>query len=170
MELTNERNSAILMIIIGIIALAFPTVPVSTMGILMAIIVFIIALVLLIKGALGYSNSKILGIAAIILAILCLVFCYELVFNSQLVSNLISIIIYIFGLLIILSGLIALITKKFAIFSAVGLSIMIFGIITILVGVFLKDPQILGGVIGIWLIISGLLSLFTDHHKNYIEI
>ena len=170
MELMNERNSAIMMIIIGIIALAFPTVPVATLGILLAVIVFLIAMVLLIKGILSFSDTKILAGSSIILAILCFVFCYELLFNPQLVSDLISILIYLFGLLIIIFGLIALIGGRFTIFSAVGLSIILFGIITVLVGVFLKDPQILGGVIGVWLIISGILSLFTDHNKNYIDV
>ena len=170
MDLMNERNSAILMIIIGIIALAFPTTPVATLGIILAIIVFLIAIALIIRGAIEFSNTRLLGGASIILGILCLILGYELAFNPPFVANLISVIIYILGLLIIIAGVASLVMGRFTAFSAVGLSTILFGIITILVGFFVNDPRILGGVIGVWLIISGVLSLFTDPNKNYIDV
>ena len=170
MDLMNERNSIIMMIIIGLIALAFPIVPLATQGILLAVIIFLIALVLLLKGLFALSKSKLLGASAIIVAVLCFILCYELLFNTLLVSNIINLIIYLLGILVIIFGLIALISGKFSVFSAVGLSVIIFAFITALGGFLLNNPRILGAVIGIWLIVSAILSLFTDPYKNYIEI
>lgn len=171
MEFLNEKTTPILMIIMGLIALAFPTVPLTTVGILFAVIVFILALILFIKGSIGLSDNKILGASAIILGIICVLLCYELLTNSSFVSDLLSLLIYLFGLVVIIYGFFTLISGRYYVpFSLVGLSTIIFGIITIIVGVFLNNPQILGAVIGVWLVIAGVLYLFTDNNKNFINV
>lgn len=167
----DDKITAILMIIVGIIALAFPMVSTATIGLLLGFIFLLVAIGLFIKGGMELPISRILGICSIIVAIICLLFSYELIFNPSVVSAFISIIIYIIGAILIVFGIFALITGNFfKPFSAIGISTIIFGLLTIIIGIFIKDPRTLGALIGVWLIISGILSLFSDKEKSYIDV
>ncbi len=167
----NERSTAILMIIIGVIALAFPLISTATIGIIAGGIVLILAIGLLVRGIAEYGYNKMMSIVNIFFAILCLIFAYELIFDPAFVSAIIGVLIYVFGFLLVVLGVIGLISGSgFAPFSLIGLTTLIFGIITIIVGLYIQDPRVLGTIIGIWLIVSGFLSLFTNKDNNIINL
>ena len=167
----NEKTTAVIMIVLGILALAFPMISTGTIGILTGVIVLILAIGLLISGIAELSVSKFMAVLSIIMSLICIVFAHQLIFNPALVSSIIGILVYLLGFILIIIGIIALLSGSyFAPFSIIGLTTIIFGIITILTGVFVRDPSVLGSIIGIWLIVSGLLSLFSDKEKSYIDI
>ncbi len=167
----DDKTTAVIMIILGIIALAFPMISTQTIGVLTGIIVLILAIGLLISGIAEISVSRFMAIISIIISLLCMIFSHQLIFNPALVSSIIGIIVYLFGFILILIGIIALLSGSyFAPFSIIGITTILFGIITLLVGVFVRNPSVLGTIIGIWLIVSGLLSLFSDKEKSYIDI
>lgn len=171
LDFLNERNSAILMILLGIIALLFPMISAQSIGLFVGIIVLIIALALLVYGIRTLKINQVYGVIVLIIALLGIVFAQQLFANPVLLLTLISSIVYIVGFLLIILGIIAFVNGSiFAPFSIIGLTTIFFGVITVLVGVFVHNPKVLGTVIGIWLIVSGLLSLFSDTEKNYIDI
>lgn len=167
----NEKTTAIIMVVLGVLALAFPLVSTETVGIILGATVALLAVGLFISGIAEMGVSRVMGAISVVVAIVCVYFAYELIFDPVFLSKFISIVIYIIGFLLIVLGIFALLSGSFfAPFSIIGLTTIIFGVITVLVGVFLRNPSVLGSIIGIWLIVSGLLSLFSDKEKSYIDI
>lgn len=167
----NDKTTPVIMIILGILALAFPMISTQTIGVLTGVIVLILAIGLLINGIATIGVSRLMSILSMVMGLLCILFAYQLIFNPALVSSLLGIMVYILGFLLLLIGLIALISGSyFAPFSIIGITTIIFGFITIIAGAVVRNPSVLGTIIGIWMIVSGLLSLFTDKEKSYIDI
>jgi uncharacterized membrane protein HdeD (DUF308 family) len=70
---------------------------------------------------------------------------------------------YFSGFLLILSGILTIIFNGIGgPVTAFGVLSIIFGILYIIVSVFLLNPFNLGLVIGFWLLFSGILALFND--------
>ncbi|WP_455644874.1 DUF308 domain-containing protein [Methanosphaera sp.] len=169
--LNDENRQGVIMILLGLIALLFPVASIQTIGIITGLLFLIIAVILFISGATEIIVSRSLAFTSIILAVLCIIFSWLLMFNPAVVSTIISIIIYILGILMIIFGVINLITGQFfKPFSMMGLTSMIFGILFIILGIFLRNPVYLGVIVGLWLIISGILSIFGDNDVNYIDV
>lgn len=167
----NEKTTAAIMIILGIIALIFPMISIKSIGLSSGFIVLLIAVGLLISGLAQISVSKLYGVLSILFSVICIAFAHQLMFNPALVSSLINFIVYLVGFIMIVIGILALFSGSvFKPFSLIGITTIVFGIITIITGIFINDPKILGFIIGIWLIVSGIVSLVADKNKNYIDI
>lgn len=167
----NERTTPVIMIILGILVLAIQMISNQTIGALTGVIILILGIGLLINGIATMGVSRLMSIMSIVMGLLCIVFAHQLIFNPEFVTSILGILIYLLGLLLLFIGVISLVSGSyFAPFSIIGITTIVFGIITLLVGVFVPDPSVLGTIIGIWLIVSGLLSLFTDKEKSYIDL
>lgn len=159
----SEKFSSIIMIILGIIALLFPMISTETIGFISGIVVILLAAGFIIAGISELILTKYFGLMYIILGILSIIFAYYLIFDPAVVSGIIGFMIYIFGLILIFLGLCWFLIGPLGI---VGIVTLIYGFITVLVGFYVNDPRILGTLIGIWLLISGILSLFTGKAKE----
>ena len=164
----SQKKSAILMIVIGLIALIFPIIPTATVGVITGIIVFLLAISLVLSGLGQLSSSKVLGIVTILFGILCFYYGFRLIFIPSTVSNLISILLYIVGFVMIVFGFINLINAVFPVSRIIGIITVIFGVLVMIVAAYMNQPTYLGYLIGLWLIISGVISLFED--KGYIDV
>lgn len=164
----SQKKSAILMIVIGLIALIFPVIPTATVGIITGVIVFLLAISLVLSGLNQLSSSKVLGIVTILFGVLCFYYGFRLIFIPSTVSNLISILLYIVGFVMIVFGFINLINAVFPVSRIIGIITVIFGILVMVVAAYMNQPTYLGYLIGLWLIISGVISLFED--KGYIDV
>ena len=152
----SEKYSSIIMIILGIIALLFPMLSTGAIGFMSGIVLILLAAGFIIAGISELILTKYYGLAYIILGILSMVLACCFIFNPALVSGILGFMIYIFGILLIALGILGIIT-------------LIYGILTIIVGYFINDPRILGTLIGLWLLIFGISSLFLDN-KDYIDV
>ena len=74
--------------------------------------------------------------------------------------------VYLFGILLIALGIILFFIGPIGI---VGIITLLYGILTVIVGFFINDPKILGTLIGLWLLILGITSLFTKK-EDYIDV
>lgn len=164
----SQKKSAILMIVIGLIALIFPIIPTATVGIITGAIVFILAISLVMSGLSHLSTSKVLGIVTILFGVLCFYYGFRLIFIPSTVSTLISILLYIVGFVMIIFGFINLINAVFPVSKIFGIVTLIFGILVIIIAAYMNHPTYLGYIIGLWLLISGIISLFED--KGYIDV
>lgn len=162
---------AILMILLGLIALMFPASSTHAIGIIMGIVFVIIAVLLLISGAAEFVFSRGLSLTSFIIAILCLIFSYFLMVSPAAVSIVVSVIIYLLGIIMLIGGIFNLATGRFfQPFSAIGITGIVFGILFLIIGIFVRSPAVLGVIVGLWLIISGILAIFADNDKGYIDV
>lgn len=166
MSFLSEKSSSILMIILGIIAILFPMISTETIGFLSGIIFILIAVAFISSGIAELIITKYFGVIYLIFGIISLIAAYYLIFDPAFVSGLIGLIIYIFGFMLILLGIVGLFMGPF---SIMGVITLIYGLVTLIISYYMNDPRILGTVVGIWLLISGIVSLFTDN-KEYIEV
>ncbi|MBE6486158.1 MAG: hypothetical protein E7Z85_04865 [Methanosphaera stadtmanae] len=166
MSFLSEKSSSILMIILGIIAILFPMISTETIGFLSGIIFILIAVAFISSGIAELIITKYFGVIYLIFGILSLIAAYYLIFDPAFVSGLIGLIIYIFGFMLILLGIVGLFMGPF---SIMGVITLIYGLVTLIISYYMNDPRILGTVVGIWLLISGIVSLFTDN-KEYIDV
>ena len=162
----NEKFSSIIMIILGIIALIFPMFSTEAIGFLSGIAFILLAAAFLVAGITKLTLTKYFGLLYIIYGILCVLLAYYLIFDPTFVSGFIGFTTYLFGLLLILLGIIGFFMGPLGI---IGMFTLLYGFLTVIVAYFINDPKVLGTFIGIWLLISGLVSLFTDN-KDYIVV
>lgn len=152
----SDKLSPILMIIFGIIALAFPLVSTEAIGFVSGIAVMLIAIAFLVLGISELTKGDSFGIIYIILAILYGILAYYLIFSPAFVAGLMGLLVYLFGITLIVLGTIWFITGPIRILS---LFTILYGFLTLIVAYFLKDPKLLGITIGLWLIITGITTL-----------
>jgi len=153
-------GSAIILIILGLIVLAFPLIGLVPAAVLTGFLVLILGLGLLFGGIAEMGESAGLGILEIILGIIAFILGIGFIFNSALFSFAVAWIVIIVGLFLIIVGLIQMISKSGG-SRWTGLVPLIIGILYIVLGYFVKtDPLVLGILIGLWLLIMGIMMLF----------
>jgi len=134
----QKMGSAIVLIILGLIVLAFPLLGLVPAAVLTGFLVLILGLGLLFGGIAEMGESAGLGILEIILGIIAFILGIGFIFNSALFS-------FAVAWIVIIAGLVPL----------------IIGILYIILGYLVKtDPLVLGILIGLWLLIMGIMMLF----------
>lgn len=156
----KNKSIGILAIILGIIIIAFPMIGVigtsalfGLSTLLVSIIVLMIGVSIMDYNTLGAVTDYVVGVIMLIISLL-------IIFNPTYFAFLAAIILYIAGIFIMVIGLIALINNRDAKYGFyIGISGIVLGIIYIIIGTYIKNPLILGSLIGIWLIITGVLKI-----------
>ena len=156
----KNKSIGILAIILGIIIIAFPMIGVigtsalfGLSTLLVSILVLMIWVSIMDYNTLGAVTDYVVGVIMLIISLL-------IIFNPTYFAFLAAIILYIAGIFIMVIGLIALINNRDAKYGFyIGISGIVLGIIYIIIGTYIKDPLILGSLIGIWLIITGVLKI-----------
>lgn len=167
----NYNTTGIILVLLGLLALSFPMTSTWTIGIVAGFMFLMVALLLFVTGVSFFLYSKILGIITIILAVMCMIFSWNLMFSPDLVAFITSFVVYLLGIVMIITGIFSLISATIVThMKYIGIVTLIFGIIIILFGIFVNDPVNLGMIIGIWLIISGIIQLFNKEPKDYIDV
>lgn len=155
----EKNGTAIILIILGLIVLAFPLLGIIPLSLITGFIVLFLGIGLLIAGIAEMGESIGLGILELILGIIALILGIGFIFNPGLFSWLIGFIIWIVGLFLIIAGIVGVFTKTGG-SRWNGVIALIIGIIYVIVGTFVADPVVLGVLIGLWLLITGILMLF----------
>lgn len=154
----QKNATALIMIVLGLIILIFPMLGLIPLSLITGFIVLILGLGLLISGINDMGESKSVGIAELILGIIALVLGIGFIFSPDLFSWLVGLIVWIVGILLIIAGIIGIFVNKGS-FRWNGVITLIIGIIYIIVGNLISDPRILGALIGLWLLVTGILML-----------
>lgn len=156
-----EKNSiAFLLIILGLIVLFCPILGIIPFSIITGFIVLFLGIGLLISGISEMGESAGLGILEIILGIIALILGIGFIINPGWFSWLVGFIVWIVGLFLIIAGIMGVLSKTGG-SRWNGIISLIIGIIYLIIGTFVANPLILGALIGFWLLISGILMLFT---------
>jgi uncharacterized membrane protein HdeD (DUF308 family) len=156
----ERKYFAILLILLGLIVLAFPLLGLIPLSIITGFIITILGTGLLLGGIAELSESTSVGILGIILGIIALILGFGFMFSPGLFSWVAGFIIWVVGLLLIIQGIMGVFLNTGG-FKWKGVISIIAGVIYIIIGNFIKDPVILGVLIGLWLLISGIIMLFV---------
>ncbi|AEG18127.1 DUF308 domain-containing protein [Methanobacterium paludis] len=156
----QKMASALVLIVLGLIVMAFPLLGLIPISVLTGFIVLILGIGLLIGGIMEIGESIGMGIVEIILGIIALVLGIGFIVNPGLFSWLAGFLVWIVGLFLVVAGIIGVLSKVGG-NRWNGVVAIILGIIYLIVGNLIADPVILGILIGLWLLISGIMMLFV---------
>ncbi|KAF5088952.1 hypothetical protein DSECCO2_31790 [anaerobic digester metagenome] len=154
----QKMASALTLIILGLVVLAFPVLGVIPFSLVTGFIVLILGIGLVLSGTMEIGESAVLGILELILGIIAMFLGIGFIVNPGLFSWLAGFLIWLAGFFLIISGIMGLISETSG-SRWNGVIAIIMGVIYIIVGTFIANPAVLGALIGIWLIITGIMML-----------
>ncbi|MCC7553230.1 MAG: DUF308 domain-containing protein [Methanobacteriaceae archaeon] len=147
-------------IILGIFIIAFPIMGVIGVSEIVGLSILLMSIYFLIVGITLVDYELPGALMNIILGIIMLILSLGLIFNPGLLVFLAAIIIYLAGIFLIIASVITLITNRKSKYGFwMGIFGIVLGVIYIILGSYVSDPFILGCLIGIWLIVSGIFRL-----------
>lgn len=151
---------SIIAILFGIIVVVFPVLGVLTAEAIIGLSVLILAIWLLISGISSIEYDTFQSVVSIVIGVLALILSLGILFIPSLFPFLASITLYLAGILLVVIGLVTIIgnrDNKFGFWP--GVAGVVLGVIYFIIGTYIKDPLILGALIGIWFIITGIFQL-----------
>lgn len=154
----QKIGSALILIVLGLIIIAFPLLGVIPFAILTGLAVLFLGVGLLAVGISSMRQNKGWGIAALVLGILAIILGLGFIFIPSWFSFAAAIFVFIAGILLIIAG-IAAIASRIEGGMVTGIIGIILGIIYIIVAIYIKNPLYLGILIGLWLLITGIMTL-----------
>ena len=156
----KTKFTSILAMIFGLIIIIFPIMGVIGVGDLISLSLLLISIYLLVVGVAIIDYNKTGAILDLILGVLLLILSISLIFNPALIGFLSQITLYLAGIMLIVVGLVSLINNRQSRYGFyIGIAGVVLGLLYIVIGTYIRNPIILGTLIGIWLIIAGVLKL-----------
>ena len=155
----QRMGSALALIILGLIVLAFPLLGIIPLAVLTGVAVLFLGIGLILTGINAMGQNAGMGIIELILGILAIILGIGFVFNPALFSFVAALFVFIAGIFLIIAGIAGIATKAGG-NRWTGVVALILGIIYIIVAYLIKDPLYLGILIGLWLLITGIIYLF----------
>jgi len=149
-----------LTIIVGLILLVFPWFGLWTLSAILGLILIIAGIGLLILGALTYGSSKGAAVAFLILGLLGLIAGVGIFGDVGAFAAVAGLALYISGAILIIAGFVHLFKPRTRFSRAVGVVGILLGVIYIILGSYATDPRDLSILMGVWLIIAGITSLW----------
>ena len=159
----KQTTISIIAIILGIITIAFPLFGVIAASDILGLSVLLLAIFLLTNGVSEVDYNTTRGLLNIILGIVMLIISLGLIFNPSIFAFLTALTIYLAGIFLIIIGLIVIVGNRDNKYGFwMGILGILLGVIYIIIGTYINNPIVLGSLIGIWLLITGVLNLLND--------
>ncbi len=156
----QTKTSGLILIILGLIVIAFPLLGIIPFSLLLGFSVLFLGIGLLVAGLIGIRASTAMGIVELILGIIAIILGIGIIINPGLFSFLVALMIYVAGIFLIIVGIMAFFAKVGN--KWIGFVPIILGLIYIIIGSIVANPFYLGALIGLWLLITGIFMLFQD--------
>ena len=159
----KQTTISIIAIILGIIIIAFPMLGVITAADILGLSVLLLAIFLLANGVSEVEYNTTRGLINTILGIIMLIISLGLIFNPSIFAFLTALTIYLAGIFLIIIGLIIIVGNRDNKYGFwMGILGIVLGVIYIILGTYINNPLILGSLIGIWLLVTGILNLLDN--------
>lgn len=156
----KSKLISLLAILLGLMIIIFPIMGVIGISELIGLSILLISIYLLIVGVSIIDYNKTGAIVDFILGILLLFLSISLIFHIPILGFLSEITFYLAGIMLIIVGVVSLINNRQSKYGFyIGILGVILGLLYIIIGTYVANPVILGALIGIWLVISGILKL-----------
>ena len=151
---------SLLAIILGLIIIIFPVLGLIGVSSLIGLSVLLMSIYLLVVGVTIIDYNSTGAILDLILGMLLLFLSIGLIFNPALLGFLTEITLYLAGIMLIIVAVASLVNNRSSRYGFyIGIAGIILGLLYIVIGTYISNPIILGTLIGIWLVISGILKL-----------
>ena len=158
--MNKQTTISIIAIILGIITIAFPMLGVIAAADILGLSVLLLAIFLLANGVSEVEYNTTRGLLNTILGLIMLIISLGLIFNPSIFAFLTALTIYLAGIFLIIIGLIVIVGNRDNKYGFwMGILGIVLGVIYIIIGTYINNPLILGSLIGIWLLITGILNL-----------
>ena len=159
----KQTTISIIAIILGIIIIAFPMLGVITAADILGLSVLLLSIFLLANGVSEVEYNTTRGLINTILGIIMLIISLGLIFNPSIFAFLTALTIYLAGIFLIIIGLIIIVGNRDNKYGFwMGILGIVLGVIYIILGTYIKNPLVLGSLIGIWLLVTGVLNLLDN--------
>ena len=159
----KQTTISIIAIILGILIIAFPMLGVIAASDILGLSVLLLAIFLLADGVSEVEYNTTRGLINTILGILMLIISLGLIFNPSIFAFLTALTIYLAGIFLIIIGLIIIVGNRDNKYGFwMGILGIVLGVIYIILGTYINNPLILGSLIGIWLLVTGILNLLDN--------
>ena len=159
----KQTTISIIAIILGILIIAFPMLGVITAADILGLSVLLLAIFLLANGVSEVEYNTTRGLINTILGIIMLIISLGLIFNPSIFAFLTALTIYLAGIFLIIIGLIIIVGNRDNKYGFwMGILGIVLGVIYIILGTYINNPLILGSLIGIWLLVTGILNLLDN--------
>lgn len=159
----KQTTISIIAIILGILIIAFPMLGVIAAADILGLSVLLLAIFLLANGVSEVEYNTTRGLINTILGILMLIISLGLIFNPSIFAFLTALTIYLAGIFLIIIGLIIIVGNRDNKYGFwMGILGIVLGVIYIILGTYINNPLILGSLIGIWLLVTGILNLLDN--------
>lgn len=159
----KQTTISIIAIILGILIIAFPMLGVIAASDILGLSVLLLAIFLLANGVSEVEYNTTRGLINTILGILMLIISLGLIFNPSIFAFLTALTIYLAGIFLIIIGLIIIVGNRDNKYGFwMGILGIVLGVIYIILGTYINNPLILGSLIGIWLLVTGVLNLLDN--------
>ncbi len=155
----QQKQVSLILILLGIIVIAFPVIGVIPFSLITGLIVSLLGVVFLLGGIVALREMVGWGILSLITGILVLILGIGFIVNPSLFSFVASLFVILAGLMFIGAG-IATIAGVIEGDNRAGIVTLVVGVIYLIVGSWISDPELLGTLIGLWLLITGFIMLF----------
>ena len=159
----KQTTISIIAIILGILIIAFPMLGVIAASDILGLSVLLLSIFLLANGVSEVEYNTTRGLINTILGIIMLIISLGLIFNPSIFAFLTALTIYLAGIFLIIIGLIIIVGNRDNKYGFwMGILGIVLGVIYIILGTYIKNPLILGSLIGIWLLVTGVLNLLDN--------
>lgn len=156
----KSKFISLLAILLGLMIIIFPIMGVVGVADLIGLSLLLISIYLLVVGVAIIDYNKRGAILDLILGMILLFLSICLIFNFAVLGALAQITLYLSGIVLIIVGVVSLINNRQSRYGFyIGIAGVILGLLYIVIGTYVADPIILGTLIGLWLVISGVLKL-----------
>ena len=151
---------SLLAIFFGLLIIIFPIMGLIGVADLIGLSLLLISIYLLVVGVAIIDYNKRGAILDLVFGTLLLFVSICLIFNVAIFGFLAQITLYLAGIMLIIVGVVSLINNRESRYGFyIGIAGVVLGLLYIVIGTYIADPIILGTLIGLWLIISGVLKL-----------
>ena len=156
----KSKFISLLAIILGLMIIIFPILGVIGVADLIGLSILLISIYLLVVGVSIIDYNKTGAILDLILGMILLFLSICLIFDFEILGALAQITLYLAGIMLIVVGVVSLINNRQSRYGFyIGIVGVILGLLYIVIGTYITNPIILGTLIGLWLVISGVLKL-----------
>ena len=158
----KNKIVSLLAIILGIMIISFPILGVVSTSAILGLSVLFISIYALLTGISITDYNTPGSIIDIVLGVILLIISIGIIFNPALFGFLAVITLYLAGIILIIAGVVSLINNRNSKYGFyIGIAGIILGVCYIIIGTYIANPIILGTLIGIWLVISGIMRLLN---------
>lgn len=156
----KSKFISILAIIFGLLLIIFPVMGLIKVNDLIGLSLLLISIYLLVVGVSIIDYNKSGAILDLFLGVVLLLLSLCLIYNIAIIGFLAQITIYLAGIMLIVVAVVSLINNRQSRYGFyIGIAGVVLGLLYIIIGTYVANPIILGALIGLWLIISGVLKL-----------